>query len=290
MLFLCIPQGHCQAHFPWLKITKTENKSTQLECYFSEKPHPDDPKFLKYLQDANVVLINSNGVKQKVTLTKSEKSLNYKLNEDNRNHLVALTCNLGVMSRAGTSFLIKDYAYTGPGLSSFAWRGLPKHIPQGLTVVPQFSSGKLKLSIQFNGKPASRAEVLIYPVDHDTVKIISDEKGKITWDIKEHKTKAVRVTYVEDKAGTKGDEAYTEIRHYATLTFPTIQYKLLSTAKTLTTIPETVTSFGACVEGDILYYYGGHTGDAHSYSQTGQARTLWSLNLKQKNATWKSLE
>jgi len=31
-------------------------------------------------------------------------------------------------------------------------------------------------------------------------------------------------------------------------------------------LPSAITSFGACVEGDFVYVYGGHTGEAHQYS------------------------
>ena len=53
-------------------------------------------------------------------------------------------------------------------------------------------------------------------------------------------------------------------------------------------MPELVTSFGAAVLDRSLYVYGGHTGDAHAYWNTSQARTLWKLDLKQPGE-WKSL-
>ena len=46
-------------------------------------------------------------------------------------------------------------------------------------------------------------------------------------------------------------------------------------------IPENVTSFGAAICGDALYVYGGHAGEAHSYSDREQGRTLWRLKLDQ---------
>lgn len=45
-------------------------------------------------------------------------------------------------------------------------------------------------------------------------------------------------------------------------------------------LPTPVTSFGGAVLNGRLYVYGGHTGDAHSYSTQGQSRTLSSVSLK----------
>jgi N-acetylneuraminic acid mutarotase len=53
-------------------------------------------------------------------------------------------------------------------------------------------------------------------------------------------------------------------------------------------IPEPVTSFGAAVLGDALYTYGGHTGDAHSYSDKEQSNQLRRLDLA-KPAKWETV-
>lgn len=45
-------------------------------------------------------------------------------------------------------------------------------------------------------------------------------------------------------------------------------------------LPYGLTSFGAAVIGDDLYVYGGHKGDAHSYSYDEQNGALLHLNLK----------
>ena len=53
-------------------------------------------------------------------------------------------------------------------------------------------------------------------------------------------------------------------------------------------LPEELTSFGAAITGETLYVYGGHTGEAHSYSIDEQSDRFWSLNL-QKPDRWKRL-
>jgi N-acetylneuraminic acid mutarotase len=53
-------------------------------------------------------------------------------------------------------------------------------------------------------------------------------------------------------------------------------------------LPEMVTSFGGAVAGDYLYVYGGHTGDAHSYSHAEQGHELRRLNLREPKA-WETV-
>jgi hypothetical protein len=54
-------------------------------------------------------------------------------------------------------------------------------------------------------------------------------------------------------------------------------------------LPEAVTSFGACKEGGYIYVYGGHVGDAHVYSKETHSKSFVRLNLKSKKKTWEKL-
>ena len=51
-------------------------------------------------------------------------------------------------------------------------------------------------------------------------------------------------------------------------------------------MPYGITSFGAARLGDSIYVYGGHTGRAHSYSNTIQSNEMLRLSLKAPNANW----
>lgn len=53
-------------------------------------------------------------------------------------------------------------------------------------------------------------------------------------------------------------------------------------------IPEGITSFGGAVIGDRMYLYGGHTGDAHSYYESGQNQDLYMIDFNSLD-NWKSL-
>ncbi len=57
--------------------------------------------------------------------------------------------------------------------------------------------------------------------------------------------------------------------------------------RTYAALPFEITSFGAARIGDTAYVYGGHTGDAHSYSLDEQSDKLLALDLKDPAAKWK---
>ena len=54
-------------------------------------------------------------------------------------------------------------------------------------------------------------------------------------------------------------------------------------------LPEELTSFGASVLGGKVYVYGGHTGEAHSYSTAEQSNRLWCLNTQNPKSGWQQI-
>ena len=62
-----------------------------------------------------------------------------------------------------------------------------------------------------------------------------------------------------------------------------------SVESALPPLPEAITSFGAAIDGDWVYVYGGHIGTAHQHSRDNLARGFYRLNLAQPKE-WESLE
>jgi outer membrane protein assembly factor BamB len=54
-------------------------------------------------------------------------------------------------------------------------------------------------------------------------------------------------------------------------------------------LPQAITSFGAAVEGDWVYVYGGHIGRAHAHSTENLSDGFHRLNLRGRGARWESL-
>ncbi len=53
-------------------------------------------------------------------------------------------------------------------------------------------------------------------------------------------------------------------------------------------LPEAVTSFGACRDGNFLYVYGGHVGEAHVYSKETHSKSFTRINLDEPDQ-WEHL-
>lgn len=53
-------------------------------------------------------------------------------------------------------------------------------------------------------------------------------------------------------------------------------------------IPEGITSFGGAVMGNHIYVYGGHTGEAHTYYESGQNNKLFAIDLNSPGE-WKAI-
>ncbi len=278
-----------QAHFPWLDVSGRQTADQKLVCYFSESPTDDDPTLLKYVADAKVYRLQRKGDPILLERNEIENEMSFAIEPDQAESIFILDHQLGVMNRGESSFLVKYYSETGPSLKSWTWKqaeSMDKTLD--FTVIPSLDENKLTVTVKHQGEPAVGAEVTFV---HDLVELDkqeTDKNGTATVDISKQSIHAVRVKFVEKQSGSLDEKSYDEIRHYSTLTFPAASYETLQVSTPYPEIPETVTSFGAAISGDVLYIYGGHTGGAHEYSNEGQANTLWALDLNTKSE-WKAL-
>ena len=281
------------AHFPWLKLQKQADQSYQLQAYFSENPQPEDKAFLKYLSESKIERLAGRDGTETVTLDPQDEILARKVSTKEAESLFVLNKTFGVMTRGDDSFLLEYKAMTGPGLSSFGWRGVSEKIDNGLAIDPDFEDGKLTITSIFNGKPVSGCEVVFYFQDKENEfaksdVVVTNQDGLASISVKNRTLKAVRVLHEESAEGEYDGKPYAKVKYYTTLTIPDLTYIDMKISQPYPSLPEAVTSFGAAIENNVLYYYGGNKGGAHSYSEEDHARTLWSLELK-PDAQWKNL-
>ncbi len=277
-----------QAHFPWLVIEQRAGEKPVVQVYFSEGPVADNPELLQRLTGANTWQLSGREQTTPIQLVLSNEHLSLPLDASWSDSLIVLSKSLGVRTRGADSFVLNYYGKTGPAVTSRAWQNKKSSELLALDVQPSLDAGQLVVQVLFRGKPVADAEVTLLSdlVDLDE-KLITNTQGKASYDLTRKPIHALRVKFTEKASGTLDGKEYSEIRHYTTATFPSASYHPLKTSHPLADIPETVTSFGAAVASGRLYYYGGHTGSAHSYSTEGQANTLWSIDLKDGGA-WKN--
>lgn len=271
-----------QAHFLWL--VESDNPK-ELNLYFSEGPYADEPAILKRVADAVAYQLTDDKEPQEIKFTLADEELKSDELKGRGDSLYVLTRSLGVMERGGEKFLLQYNAKTGPTLGKTAWKlDASKHV--SLDVVPSIQDDQAVVTATFAGKPVAAAQVVVEGPG-GKVEAETDAQGVAKFPIAKAGIYAVRVKYVEAKAGQAGEDKYDTVRHYTTLTLP-VMPKVNETISAFSDLPEAVTSFGAAVVGDNLYVFGGHTGDAHHYYYEAQNGSLQRLPLK-KGAKWETV-
>ena len=265
------------AHFLYIIPPQPGEKTVQV-VFGEEAVAGEDNRFLSYLDG----IVVTDG-RQPLALKEATGAL---VAEGSDTAVYTTTKTVGVMERGGESFLLEYAAKAGSALGGWSW---DRETDLPLDIVPtETEDGRVRLTVTFVGKPAEGAEIVF---DSEAVSDdgVTDAEGRFTLPPLEAGLVAIRAKHVVNESGEHDGKAYDSVRHYTTLTFHAAssdEQPVLTQASGLAELPEETTSFGATRLGDTLYTYGGHSGDAHSYSREEQNRTLWSLDLSADNAAW----
>ncbi|QEF99141.1 N-acetylneuraminate epimerase precursor [Stieleria maiorica] len=182
------------------------------------------------------------------------------------------------------------------------------------SIVTLSSGGGLQVTIVANGKPAEDVQVkLLGAHGEEKASAKTDIAGIVTFkhDVVQPGLNAIVAGMTDEHgSGTLDGNKYNSTTDYLTATFripgevpaakPAEKQPQRPDMETdrsasivpseLPELPEELTSFGAAIAGNTLYVYGGHTGNAHSYSTEEQSDRFWGLDLsKGKAGSWKQL-
>lgn len=289
MLFVGAPHM-ARAHFLWL-VLEPQGKPTTVKVYFGEQALPDDPDLLDRVTGAEAFVLSGrrDAEPKQLELKKGTDGLEAELPKESRNATVILRDDYGVISRGGEPFALKYYAKVYPSSLPGTWQAVNDTERLPLEVTPELDGSSLLLKVTFGGKPAAGATVTIGgPGLSEDLEGTADDKGVFRCNVTESGRFSIRARHIEETAGESEGKAYSQIRHYSTLTLDYAQPQLSPIAHKFPELPQGVTSFGGAVAGDWLYVYGGHYGAAHHYSQEGQSGDFYRLNLKQPGQ-WEAL-
>lgn len=194
------------------------------------------------------------------------------------------------------------------------WPTQPRADEPYQTIVTPSPAGGVSVAVLADGKPIRDAEVrLLDDQGESRATATTDIAGMVTFD---HQSVApglnavmVHLTDAEARGQWNG-EAYGSTTDIMTATFflpgqsdheaaadkdhgksPKVQldHGASVVPSGLTDLPETLTSFGGAIAGQKIYVYGGHTGNAHSYSIEEQSNRFWSLDLASPDQPWMEL-
>ncbi|MCC7333936.1 MAG: hypothetical protein IT422_02500 [Pirellulaceae bacterium] len=156
--------------------------------------------------------------------------------------------------------------------------------------------------VLWDGKPLADADVQLFCAEgHEEGSAKTDANGKVSFDDKQVEAGLNGIVVghtVKTQSGTLDGQTYDSGSHYLTVTFSDPEDFALQPSKSqdassndlrIADLPFAVTSFGAARIGDAIYVYGGHTGEAHSYSTEGQSNQLLQLDLNAPSSTWRTV-
>lgn len=197
------------------------------------------------------------------------------------------------------------YAQHFPSSDPARWPNSPSEtLP--LQAVLAHQPDRLEVKILWQGKPQTGCEVKLFGGDGELVDSgNTDQTGAIRFAHSDLRSGLMGVLagFVDKTAsGTLGDKEYNSETHYLSATFfasgsaaaPSKETSsaadaAIIDASGLPDLPETLTSFGGAIADNVLYVYGGHTGDAHSYSTSEQSDRFYALDLRGESPQWQTL-
>lgn len=295
------------AHMAWLGTDDTQH----VEFWFGESPNDRT-----YHMPAKVAAI------QLHTHQDDQAIVTAAVEED---ELVGLRGKTVLKSDAEVSGSVTYGLYHGmkltyhvehlPGHDASVWPTTARKNTTLQSVITPAPEGGVLVSVLKDGKPVKDIEVKLYCEEgHEEDSQTTDSAGMVTFgkDVVEGGLNAVMVGITnKDATGELDGEAYTSAADYLTATFyhgssteddastslkkkTAVQVDLNSGVSIqesgLPALPEELTSFGAAISVNKLYAYGGHTGEAHSYSTSEQSNRFWCLDLDAgEQGQWKEL-
>lgn len=265
-------------HFIWLS-PKVDGNQSQVCVYFGEEADDDNSEYLSRVSSVSVSRITGTAAAEPVKLHRTSESISATA-DFSRPGLYVASHDLGVMERGGAAFRLKYYAKTGPQASSDVWQSTESKDDLRLDVVPSLVDGQVHLTVYFDQKPTGGIEIKAARPGADDFEGTTTANGTVTFATAKPGLYSIRARHVENEGGEVEGKAYSDTRHYCTVSLLVEAPKQSITDIRFQDLPEPVTSFGAAVTGDALYMYGGHSGSAHSYSQEEQSNKLTRLDLK----------
>ncbi len=264
-----------QAHFVF--VAPDANDPQKAIVVFSDELAPDANVPIDKIAGIKLQVRDASGKDVPASATKGEHALNVQV-PGKGNRTIFGSVDYGVLQKGDSKpFLLRYHpkALVGSADSTKIGDKLP------IEIVPVIKSGKVRFQVLAKGKPLADAEVTVMPNKDKSRKVTTDKEG-LTPEFDARGRFGVWTKASDAIAGELDGKKYEEIRNYATLV---VDFK---TEREFAPMPKATTSFGAAVSDGYVYYYGGHTGKPHSYSNATTVGTFYRLSLANP-AKWEEL-
>jgi len=299
LAFVALSANTAFGHFVWLG-SKSTDKGQQALLFFSEGPHDTDYHLPQPIATAELYGRTADGERHLLETTTVEEDdytgLVAALPEESNTVALETVCQYGIYGGS----LLTYYAQHAFAEEDGTFARIKPSSEMHITLVPKSEAGGISITVLWKGEPLADASVTLVDASEESVKQTTDEKGRTLFKIGKSGVVGFLVGHTEkDQPGEHNGGAYGSKSHYGSLT---LDYKPVETQshappprqrdsqtstqrtngkpETGATLPEAVASFGAAVQGDWLYAYGGHTGRAHQHSRENLSSTFVRIHLQ----------
>ncbi len=287
MFAMAIGTSPAFAHYIWVV-----SESGKARIVFGEGLDPDKAEFLDGISAMRVFRTNGNEIESVTFDRMSESDMGWFQFANAEDSPVLLTCDYGIFTRGEKSMRL-DYAARYQRSNA----EIAIVDDMRLDIRPTFENGNLILTAYFDGRPASNIELVITQssVDSAALTATTDENGRseLTWNGENRVL--IRGKTIIEQDGNIGGKNYTEHRYYCTVVFDVVpsevgRHETVKLPFKLPDLPVAITSFGAAMNGDSIYVFGGQMGEPHAYAKSWQNGELLCLDLSSSLPSWKAIE
>jgi N-acetylneuraminic acid mutarotase len=289
-----LTQSIAQAHFPWL----VREEDGQVSYFFGEG-----------LTDRQYKLPPSLAATEVFQLSPAKPRTQLEMRPMEQEKFVGLRSAQPVPADAHLCSQATFGIYHGSRLDYYTHHlagALPTSretyhsLPSGLDLSAELLDTEtgVDVYVSWKGKPLPEIEVHLYSSDgEESATASTDDSGKVSFSDEQVQVglNAIMLGHKVKQAGKFKDAAYETQAHYLTATFSapataaTAAPASEPAAAKLPSLPLELTSFGAARQGSAIYVYGGHTGEAHSYSTNAQNDKLMKLDLAHPQQGWQTI-
>lgn len=213
-LVFLLSAGVAHAHHIWIL---PGDAGRPARAVFGDTLEPGSPRVLEHIGQTRLWLLDARGRESPLGWQRTDDS--YAIDVPRDAQALGGVCVYG--TEVHDHRLRQDVA---PYLLVYYPKALLTGDPAGkswpkltLEIVPAFSGDAARLQVLFKGRPAPRAEMVVFGPD-DRSNLTTNEQGQIEINLKPG-LYGLRTRVLEDQGGSHEGKKYEQIRHYASLVF-----------------------------------------------------------------------
>lgn len=223
------------AHFVWIATAPNAAGKPAVHILFGEDAIACEANLLDNVKHTKVWAHEAGKQPVEVKLEKEIKGENgtWTAATDLKGKAFTATCEYGISSRGKEPYLLVYHAKHIDATDPAALKDFARIESVKLDIVPTINGEEGELQVLFNGKPAAKAQVMIWTPDkyEKETEQFTDDHGKVKFKANQKGLWQIRARHQNDVAGKRGDKEYPFERHYTTLVLKNGEVKPEAAAK-----------------------------------------------------------